>query len=202
MRKKRLEILLERVSGFVSADPVREQYKTPAVVAAELLFSAYMRGDIEDRIVFDLGCGTGILGIGAELLGARSVVGVDCDIEALRVARENASQMGCSNISFVSCDVDRFCGIGETVVMNPPFGAQVRGGDRPFLDCAARVGGVIYSIHNKGSSDFVQKYISPSIVTDVKLVKFAIPRTFRFHRDDVKMIEVELCRIVVCDRHR
>jgi len=201
MRKRRLEILLEQVSGFASADLLKEQYKTPASVAAELLFSAYMKGDIRDRVVFDLGCGTGILGIGSELLGARGVVCVDCDIEALRVACKNAARLGCSNISFVCCDVDRFCGSGQTVVMNPPFGAQVVGSDRPFLKCAARVSDVIYSIHNKGSSAFVQKYMSPSTITEVKPVKFAIPRTFRFHRDDVKMIDVEMYRIVVCDVH-
>lgn len=201
MRKKHLEILLEQVSGFASADLLKEQYKTSVSVAAELLFSAYMKGDIRDRVVFDLGCGTGILGIGSELLGSRCVVGVDCDIGALRIARENALVQGCSNISFVCCDIDRFCGSGHTVVMNPPFGVQMKGGDRPFLRCAARIGDVIYSIHNKGSSGFVQKYMSPSIVTEVKPVKFAIPRTFWFHRDDVRMIDVELYRIVVCERH-
>lgn len=44
--------------------------------------------------VLDLGCGSGILGISAALLGAQSVFGVDIDEVAVRVAQENAEQNG------------------------------------------------------------------------------------------------------------
>ncbi len=40
--------------------------------------------------VLDVGTGTGILGILAEMYSAKRVIGIDKDIEALRVARENA----------------------------------------------------------------------------------------------------------------
>jgi len=53
MRKKHLEILLEQVSGFASADLLKEQYKTSVSVAAELLFSAYMKGECSCAGVFE-----------------------------------------------------------------------------------------------------------------------------------------------------
>ena len=44
--------------------------------------------------VLDYGCGSGILAIGALLLGAESALGVDTDPVALEVARENAMENG------------------------------------------------------------------------------------------------------------
>ena len=40
--------------------------------------------------MLDVGCGTGILSIGAYRLGVPTVVGVDCDPDAVRIAVENA----------------------------------------------------------------------------------------------------------------
>ena len=75
MKLRKLEMLLEEFETFKNPDPALEQYMTPPVVAARLLFHAYMKGDIEGRSVLDLGCGTGILACGAALLGAKEVAG-------------------------------------------------------------------------------------------------------------------------------
>lgn len=149
MKKRKLEILLEQVKGFESPDVRREQYATPAVVASELLYFAYMNGDLSGSVA-DLGCGTGVLAIGAALLGTKKIIGIDSDIRALKVAQQNAKQLDV-NVEWVCCDVRDFCGRFDTVVMNPPFGAQDKGNDRPFLDKALEIGSVIYSIHNAGS---------------------------------------------------
>ena len=45
--------------------------------------------DITDKVVVDYGCGSGILGIAALLLGAKRVIGVDNDPQALEASREN-----------------------------------------------------------------------------------------------------------------
>ncbi len=44
--------------------------------------------------VLDVGCGSGILGIGALLLGAKSVTAVDIDLNSVATAKENASING------------------------------------------------------------------------------------------------------------
>ncbi len=46
--------------------------------------------------VLDVGCGTGILAMGAALFGATTVVGIDNDPEAVRVACENVELNGCT----------------------------------------------------------------------------------------------------------
>jgi len=45
--------------------------------------------DLTDKIVVDYGCGSGILGIAALLLGAKRVIGVDNDPQALEASKEN-----------------------------------------------------------------------------------------------------------------
>jgi putative methylase len=195
MKKRKLEMLLEQVKGFESPDVRREQYATPAVVASELLYFAFMNGDLSGSVV-DLGCGTGVLAIGAALLGTKKIIGIDSDISALKVAEQNAKQLDV-DIEWVCCDVRDFCGRYDTVVMNPPFGAQDKGNDRPFLDKALEIGSVIYSIHNAGSADFVRGYIKGrGEITDIVALKFPIRHTFKFHRKEIALIDVELYRIL------
>lgn len=50
-----------------------------------------------DRDILDLGCGSGILGIAAILLGAESVEALDLDPGAVRVTQENATKNGVSD---------------------------------------------------------------------------------------------------------
>lgn len=52
--------------------------------------------DVKDSTVIDYGCGSGILGIGALLLGAKSVLGVDIDPQALLATQDNAGRNGIS----------------------------------------------------------------------------------------------------------
>ncbi|AKB85974.1 METTL5 family protein [Methanococcoides methylutens] len=194
MKQRKLEILLEKVRGFDSPDVTLEQYPTPALLAAELLHFAYMKGDLTDT-VYDLGCGTGMLAIGAKILGAERVIGFDSDPAALKIAKENAERLGVE-VEFECMDVRQVRGHAHTVVMNPPFGAQVKGSDRPFLKTALKVGDVTYSIHNSGSLAFIKKFIEPAIITEWYNTGFPIKRTFKFHKKDVERIEVEIYRII------
>jgi ribosomal protein L11 methyltransferase len=45
----------------------------------------------KDDVVFDIGCGSGILSIAAAKLGAKKVIGVDLDEVAVRVSQKNVS---------------------------------------------------------------------------------------------------------------
>lgn len=45
---------------------------------------------IEDDVVFDIGCGSGILGVAATKLGAKKIVAVDIDSKCTQVSKENA----------------------------------------------------------------------------------------------------------------
>ena len=193
MRQRNLEIQLERVAGFNSPSTYLEQYSTPATLAAELVFFAFMRNDLVDP-VYDLGCGTGIIAIAAALMGAEKVVGFDIDKNALYTAKKNAKDLH-TNIDFVCCRVEDVPGKVHTVIMNPPFGAQIKGSDRPFLRKALDIADVIYSIHNTGSYDFIKKFIDPAVITDRYNVGFPIKRTFKFHKKDMEVVNVEIYRI-------
>ncbi|WMW24130.1 METTL5 family protein [Methanolobus sediminis] len=194
MKQRKLEMLLEQVEGFDSPNVNLEQYATPALLAAEMLHFAFMQGDLEGT-VFDLGCGTGMLAIGAKLLGAEKVVGFDIDNKALEVARRNAEKLGV-DVEFIHADIFEVEGHADTVVMNPPFGAQTKGNDRPFLLSALKTSDVIYSIHNCGSHDFISKFIGDARITDWYSTAFPMKRTFKFHKKEVEMVKVEIYRIV------
>jgi len=99
------------------------------------------------------------------------------------------------DVEFVCSGIDEVCGKARTVVMNQPFGAQVKGSDRPFLRKALELSSVVYSIHNAGSTEFIKKFISPSVITEHKLIDFPIKRTFRFHTKEIQVIKVEIYRI-------
>ncbi|MDD3042835.1 MAG: METTL5 family protein [Methanosarcinaceae archaeon] len=193
MKQRKLEILLEEVEAFAEPDLELEQYPTPAPLAAEILHFAYMQGDLKGTVQ-DLGCGTGILAIGAKLLGAERVVGFDTDEKALEIARKNAEQMGV-DVEFVHSDISEVSEPVKTTLMNPPFGARVKGKDRPFLLAALRTSEIIYSIHNRGSLAFIQKFIKPAVITHSYVAGFPIKKVFDFHKKEREVIEVEIYRI-------
>ena len=79
MKKKQLEILLQKIPSFNNPIPGLEQYKTSADIAADIIFTAHQLGDIENKIVIDMGCGTGIFSVGSFLTGAKKVIGIDIE---------------------------------------------------------------------------------------------------------------------------
>ncbi len=60
------------------------------------------QADIQNKTIFDFGCGSGILGIAAMLLGAKSLVGIDIDPQAILASNENTerNQVDESKVSF------------------------------------------------------------------------------------------------------
>jgi ribosomal protein L11 methyltransferase len=52
------------------------------------------QADVKDKYVIDYGCGSGILAIAAALLGAKKVIGVDTDPQALEATQANAKRNG------------------------------------------------------------------------------------------------------------
>ncbi|MDP3396910.1 MAG: METTL5 family protein [Methanoregula sp.] len=201
MKLKQLEMTLQKAKGYAKPRPSLEQYMTPAPLAARLLYHALMKGDIEGKTVCDLGSGTGVLAIGAALLGAESVKGVEKDPNAVVVAKENAALFG-ADVEFITADVldktlPEKIGPCDTVIMNPPFGAQKIHADRPFIDLALTAAPVVYSIFNAGSTPFVKVYIRKRAeVAEQVGSAFAIKRTFAFHTRDVREFEVEILRLI------
>lgn len=158
--KKGVEIVLSKLKGFSEAKVSAEQYITPSSIAAEVIWKACLNGDIEDKVIGDLGCGTGILGIGCLLLGARKVFFVDNDERALQICRKNieiveSEGFEFGNIEFIESGIDNFKERVDTVVMNPPFGTKKKHADREFLMKAFDIAEMTYSFHKSITDEYI-----------------------------------------------
>jgi putative methylase len=200
-KKRHLEMTLQQISPHKSPKVHLEQYTTPADIAADILWNAYSLGDIEDKKVVDLGCGTGIFAIGAALLGASEVIGVDVDPDSIEIAKLQASKIGVDNIiEFIWEDIQNFTQNADTVIQNPPFGAQKTGtknADRIFMKKAIEIAPVVYSFHIKETEEFVEKFFNSlnGQVAHKFYYSFPIPRIYHFHEKEKININVVVLRI-------
>lgn len=201
MRRSDLEKRLAVVSQFSAPRPELEQYRTPDKVAAEFVWTAWEEQAIEGAFVVDLGCGTGVLGLAAALLGAKRVLGIDLDQGALQEATAAAQSVGMGKkMSFQCMDVDGWqaadC-VVDTVIMNPPFGAQRsnRHADRTFLDAAiagVRPDGTIWFLAQERTEAFLSAYAKEKgfRIDKVGAWDYPLPAQFAFHEKDVVMVRV------------
>ena len=200
--KSRLAILLSQLKVFEDASCKTEQYPTDSEIAAEVLWHAYMLGDIEGMRIADLGCGTGILGLGAALLGAKSVVGIDTDKAALTLADENlavlSDELGSQlSVRFVEQDVRRFSQSVDTVIQNPPFGTTKKHADRVFLEKACSSASVVWTFHKESTARFVERFaVDKGFSVTHKLVfDFPLKASMQHHKRRIHRIKVGCWRL-------
>ncbi len=207
LKKRHLEILLERIPDYVNPKAGLEQYKTPPAIAADILWLAYNLGDIHDKNVMDLACGTGIFAIGAAILGAGKVFAVDIDKEALEVAKGASEELDVADrIKFIEADIkDSIPELSrleiDTLIQNPPFGSQrmvKRGADRIFIRGSLKISPVVYSFHMMGSEEFVKGYFERmgGKITHKLYYKFPIPRVYDFHKKEFKLVDIIVLRVI------
>jgi putative methylase len=143
--------------------------------------------------------------LGAAFLGAKTVLGVDIDKSALRLAVVNSQKVGLTaNTDWVTGDISAVNGCFDTILQNPPFGVQTRNADRAFLVKALTSGKMIYSLHNHPQVDkrlismlkssgtglfkvqpstFLKHFIEQhgGVVKAVYATLMTIPKMFDFH---------------------
>lgn len=196
MKKKELEMILQKIPCHQKPKAELEQYTTPTGVAADVLYNAYMQGDILDKTIGDFGCGTGIFSIGTKLLGAKKVVGIDIDADCIEIARNFSKELNLDVEYFVR-NIGEVDGDFDTVFQNPPFGAQRRRADRAFLTKAINAASTIYTIHQSNTEEFVTKFINElnGRITFKKRYIFPIKHMFEFHKKGKVDIDVTLFRV-------
>jgi len=197
VRRSELVRRLEAVPAFSQPRPELEQLVTPAEAAATLLDAAQRLSGLDGSAVVDLGCGTGRLAIGAELLGAAAVVGVDLDRSALTIARTAAAAAGVT-VEFVEADVASWERPSDVVVMNPPFGAQRRHADRPFWDAGLRTARrSLHAFALAESRTFIARraVARGARIIETQPVPWTLGRTFPHHTHARVPISVDLWAI-------
>ena len=203
MKASDLTKRLAALEGFAAPDPALEQVATPTSAAVTLLGRALGAGDLAGRSVADLGAGTGLLAIGAALLGAERVVAVESDAAAIDIARRNATSASAS-VTFVHRSVDGFRDPVDTVVMNPPFGAQRRHADRPFWETALDIArGRVYAFALSSSRTFIARraVARRARVASTERVPWELPYTFPHHRKRRVDLPVDLWVIAPAERN-
>jgi putative methylase len=199
LRKRKLEIALSKLDTISSPSLKLEQYTIPPKLAAELLYIAgFIYRDIPNKNVADLGTGSGLLAIGAGLIGAKYVVGVDIDSAAIEVARQNARKLSV-DVEWVIADIEAIKGPFDTIVMNPPFGTKRRHMDRVFLSKAMTTAKVIYSLHKQTTRRYLHRFIelNRGLVDAIFPMELEIPYLFPFHTRKKYTVKVDLYRILM-----
>lgn len=93
---------------------------------AEKLYSMVKEfaGDVSNKMVFDLYCGTGTIGQIMAEAGSKKVVGIELIEEAVVAANENATRNGLSNCTFIPGDVlqkvDELTDKPDLIIVDPP----------------------------------------------------------------------------------
>lgn len=199
--RKKFRRILQKIAWIPTPKMYFEQYQLPPETVTDLMFLAgQVYDDIKDKIVFDLGCGTGILAIASVLTGAKFAVGIDIDLSLIKQAKLNARLLKIgSKLAWIQADVRKLNAKCDTVIQNPPFGVKRKGADRPFLKTALKIADVVYSIHKSGKENrlFLKRFIEKNggKITDLILLKFPLPPTFPTHKKRKLWIEVDLYRI-------
>ncbi|MEM5811711.1 MAG: METTL5 family protein [Candidatus Aenigmatarchaeota archaeon] len=196
--KEKLAIFLSKLKKVENPKYWLEQYSLSSELAAEILWLAYLSKDIKNKIILDLGCGNGILAIGAKKLGAKYCIGLDIDKESIKTALENSKKF--KKIFYVLGDVEKFYlkRNVDTVIQNPPFGLKSkRHEDIKFLKKAFSLAKKVYSLHRNGykrTFNFIKSFAEKngfSLVNSFK-IKLELFKTFSFHRSYKKVVDVRL----------
>lgn len=196
-KKKHLEMAIQKVPKHPNPKVDLEQYSTPATIAADLLWNAYSLGDIADKKVMDLGCGTGIFAIASKLLGAASAIGVDIDKDSIDLASSY-----CRDVNFICsdiCDLENDFDV-DTIFQNPPFGSQKnakKGADLKFISKVIELSPkVLYSFHMASTEEFLISYFEKNDLEIIHIFRynFPIPKIYEFHTRESANVEVIVIR--------
>ncbi|XP_037786861.1 rRNA N6-adenosine-methyltransferase METTL5-like [Penaeus monodon] len=206
MKLKELESWLQDITGFENPKVKLEQYETPAHIAARMVHTMESSfGDLQGKVVADLGCGCGMLAIGTVMMGASVAFGFDIDSDALQICQENLEELEVPSIELIQTDVkllggdqSKFHKFFDTVVLNPPFGTKHNhGSDMEFLKVALDISKTaVYSLHKTATRSHITKKAADWGVKMQVLaqLRYDLPSTYKFHKKKSIDIEVDFIR--------
>ncbi len=221
MKKSELINIIQGLKGFTNPKLKYEQYITDAISTADLLYHiAFTQGDLQNNLVVDLGCGSGNLTVAAALLGAKQVISVDIDTDALDLLEDNLTVYDLqSKVHIIQADLQKddiasqiYALRGEmdqnsssskskiVVISNPPFGVKNKGVDVAFLKVALQFADVIYSIHL--ANEKTQAYLEGKIpkmggfILERSTLYLTLKHTYKHHQKTQKKVQTDVYRII------
>ena len=201
MSKGTLAVILSKLTPFPNAKVREEQYTTDSEITAELLTQGAILGDFTDKIVVDLGAGTGILGLGTLLLGAKKVIFTDKDPSALEIAQQNyqtlKNEFTLGTATFECKNITEFAHKADTVIQNPPFGTRKEHADKTFLEKAFATAPIVYSFHKTITKQFIEAIAKEHdfTITHTFNYQFPLKNTLPFHTKKIHKIDVTAFRL-------
>ena len=202
---KNLISSLESLETFSNPKDYLEQYQTSPQISGEMFHYILNKfpEEISNMKIGDLGCGNGILGISAALIGCKDVVLFDIDEEIIDIAKQNVNNLELENyIQIILCDVNQIKNWKclskkfDIIITNPPFGIRSQNGaDVEFLKCGVNLSSkFVYSLHKFSTFNFLKKFYEKNNIFDVNgfKIEYDLPKSYKFHKKNNKVIEV-LC---------
>jgi|TARA_B100000287_G_scaffold432410_1_gene491708 putative methylase len=195
--KKQLEIELSKIIDDFKEPKIKfEQYMTPPEIAAFMIHYAWMKGEIENKKIIDIGAGTGMLGIGAAFLGG-NVTMIEIDKDAYEILKNNVAktdhEIRLINKNIFDFDFDEEY---DTALINPPFGIKSKNKDMDFIVKASKISKHIFSIHdgsesNKNNIKSLFEKHNLKIIESL-MMDFSLKSTYPWHEEKNKILKVML----------
>ena len=202
--KGQIERIVQELKAFENPDINKEQYFTAPDVASEVINQLNLNGDVEDKVIVDLGAGTGFLSMGALISGAKKLYFVDSDENALKILKENIvsvienydvaiSDYRLIHKDIKEIDITSFPEKVDVVIMNPPFGTKEKHMDTVFLEKAFELSDTIYSLHKTSTKPYIVRK-GQEFGYEVKTIelRYRLKRQFDVHTKKFKDIGVTL----------
>ncbi len=180
MKLRQLAIQLSKLPKHPCNHVELEQYQTEGNLAALWLAQIDGLDGLEGKKVLDLGAGNGILGYGAQLLGA-DVTFVECDEDAAKLCQELGNTIigRVGEIELPEADI---------VISNPPWGVQKHGADKPFIEAALKCAPVIHILHSAAATHLPEGEI-------ILEGDFRMPATYQHHSSKMGVTKIKCWRI-------
>jgi len=179
LKLRHLAIALSKLPAHPCNSVELEQYQTEGNLAALWLSQIDGFDGLDGKTVLDLGAGNGILGHGAQLLGA-DVTFVECDIDAAELCQK----LGKTIIGRVGeIDLPKV----DIVICNPPWGVQTHGADRVFIEAAQQCAPVVHMMHSAAATHLPEGEI-------ILEGEFRMPATYQHHSSKMGTTSIKCWR--------
>ena len=159
-----------------------EQYSTDIATAVDFLLFVDSYGKLNGKHVTDFGCGNGILGIGAAILGAAAVDMYDIDEKMVELAEKNVIGSNATNCRVYKKDFFDVDAHYDTAISNPPFGFQSTFNIEAFISKLKEVADSFFFIYK--SNKRIQKIVQMEDLKIEDFGKIVLPKSATFHKKE------------------